>query len=100
MTHDVPDFLIVPIPILYLIFAGQLWADTRHNADSKAKRALLGLMVVFIFCALVGYGARLVSIPIWLADLAHVILIVAMVGVVVTRQSVHIARALDASDRA
>ena len=94
-AHAVPAFLIVPIPMLYLIFAYQLWADTRHNEDTKAKRALLGLMVVFIFCALIGYAARLISIPDWLADASHLVLIVAMVGVVVTRQSVHIARALD-----
>lgn len=100
MMHSVPAWLIVPIPILYLIFAAQLVNDTKANKDSKAKRALYTLGGVFVFCAIVGYVNRLFPIPLWAADVFHGLLILAMVFVVVTRQSIHIARALDAVDDA
>ena len=61
VTHQADPFFIALIPFLYLVFAGQLFWELRNTTDSKGKRAVVYLMLVFIGCTFSGYVTDLID---------------------------------------
>lgn len=98
MTHQADPVFIALIPLLYLIFAGQLWWHLRHVSDSKAKRAIRNLMLVFLGCATAGYLTDLFDVGRAANNFIHILQALAAGALVSSMASKHIAKALNDAD--
>jgi hypothetical protein len=103
---------IALIIVGYLIIAFQFWlAKKSHGSGApmagvsavflreRAGRAFMQLLVIFILCGLSGYVPRLISVPINLFILTHVLLAAAAWRYILSRQAVIIAVAMSSRDR-
>jgi hypothetical protein len=91
------DGLLVTIIVAYLGIAYQFWTR-RREAQGRATRALVQLVVIFVFCAVCGYVPRLLEIPAPLLLAAHAVLAVAAWAYMLSGQIDRLALAVDFAD--